>query len=520
MNAEPQARPRLLRRTLLLGSLTFVSRLLGFVRESVMAALLGAGAAADAFFVAFRLPNMVRQLLADGVAQPAIVPMLLPIRDDAVAFRALLGRLLLSVAAALLLLTALAWLAAPLLSLLQAPGYADDPVQWVLATELLRITLPYVLLAGTGAVLVAALFVHERDAAAGLWPLLPNLALIAVPLALAGGGWTSTHDAATALLLGGFLQLLLPLYSCWRLRLLGRPRAHWQDPQLRQFLSLLWPSLLSGAVLQGNALVSTLLASFLGEGSISWLYLADRLLQFPQGIIGGALAAVLLHQLGLALARGDTSRNDAIVAWATRLCWWLALPITLALLLLAEPLAWTVFGYGQFTANDVRMCAAAAAAMGLGLPAFLLARVRASALYAARDHRTPLCAALASLAVNGLLGTVAVICLDGPGSLVAPHAGIALAMAAACWVQWWWLGRRLPRPPRKELRAWLLPGLVASSVLAALWSWWPSVLPEWAGLKALSRFLQTGVVLLGGVLLYGLLLRAGGVRIRDWRGPA
>lgn len=520
MNAEPPKRPRLLRRTLLLGSLTFLSRLLGFVRESVMAALLGAGAAADAFFVAFRWPNMVRQLLADGIAQPALLPLLLPLRDDATAFRALLGRLLLSVATGLSLLTMLAWLAAPLLSLLLAPGYADDPTQWVLATELLRITLPYVLLAGAGAVLVAALFVHERDVAAGLWPLLPNLALIAVPLALAGGGWTSMHDAAAALLVGGLLQLLLPLYICWRLRLLGRPRTTRQDPRLRQFLGLLWPSLLGGVVLSANALVGTLLASFLAAGSISWLYLADRLLQFPQGIIGGALAAVLLQQLGLAIARGETSRNDAITAWATRLCWWLALPTTLALLLLAEPLAWTVFGYGQFTANDVRMCALATAAMGLGLPAFLLARVRAAALYAAQDRRTPLCAALASLAVNSTLGVVAVICLGGGDSMMAPHAGIALAMATACWVQWWWLGRRLPRSPTTERRTCLPPTLIAASLLVALWSWWPSRLPEWAALSAVSRLLQTGVVLLAGLLLYGLALWAGGVRAADWRGPA
>lgn len=518
MNAEQPASPRLLRRTIVLGVLTLLSRLLGFLRESVFAALMGASAAADAFFVAFRLPNLVRQLLADGILHPAALPVLTPSAPDAPAFRHVLSRLTGTLGLGLLGLTALGMLGAPLLILLLAPGFADDDRQWQLAAELLQWTLPYLWFGSLGALATAALLAQRRDWLVGLAPLLPNLALIAVPLLLAGTLLPVLQAAAMGLLIGGVLQLLLPLWALAHLGWLSRPVVDWRDPQVRQFLHLLWPTLLSGLTQQLNTLVGTLLASFLVAGSVSWLYLAERLLQFPQGIIGGALAAVLLQHLIASATRSDATEQLRLAhAWAIRLSWWLGMPAALALCLLAEPLVWTVFGYGRFQPADVAHCAVAAAAMGLGLPAHLLARVRSSARQAAQDRRTPLTAALLSAAVNALLGIATILLLPDAGALPA-HAGIALAAAAASWTQWGWLGRHHTDPPaftsRQRGATWL-----ATLVLATCWLWLPSHLPPWQDLHGGMRLLQTLVVLGVGVLMYGLTLRAAGVRLQDCRGP-
>ncbi|MCX7945549.1 MAG: murein biosynthesis integral membrane protein MurJ [Hydrogenophilus sp.] len=443
--------------------LTLISRLLGFGRDLLIAALFGATPATDAFVVAFRLPNLLRRLFAEGAFSQAFVPVLTRTREEKgdPATLHLIDRTYTLLLTAVALVTILGVIGAESLLLLAAPGFAKDPDQWVLAIEMTRWTFPYILFITLVAFASAILNTHghfRRPAAA---PILLNLSFI---LLLAIAALTGTRDPlwlAYAVLLGGFLQW----FWLWQaLPPLGiRPRWRWApfDPDVQRILRLMAPALIGVSAAQLSLLLNTLLASLLPAGSLSWLYYADRLMELPVGLFGAALGVILLPHLSQAVARQDAPRYRALTDWGLRLTLLLTAPAALAFALFGDAITAALFMRGAFTATDAAATAHALAAYAVGLPALIAVKILAPACYAHEDTRTPLRAALISLSITQSANLLFLFLFDWG------HWSLALAISLGAWTNALLLYRHLTRRALfHPLPGWL--PLLAQTALALL----------------------------------------------------
>jgi putative peptidoglycan lipid II flippase len=419
------------------GGNTLLSRILGFLRDLVVARLFGADAATDAFFVAFRIPNALRRLFAEGAFSMALVPVLHDYKDrkGEPALKSFVDDAAGTLAAALLVVTALGILLAPLLVLLFAPGFVQDPGRWGLASELLRISFPYVLFISLTALAGGVLNTYERFGVPAFTPVLLNLSLIGCAIYLAPLMERPILALAWGVLIAGVAQLAFQLPFLARLGLLPRPRINPRNPGVRRILRLMGPAILGSSAGQINLLLGTLIASFLATGSISWLYYSDRLLEFPLGILGAALGTVILPRLAQHHAAGDAQALSRTIDWALRWVLLVGLPAAVGLAVLAGPIVATLFHSagaqggsggttgGAFGTHDVLMTSLSLAAYAGGLLGLLGVRVLVPAYYARQEMRTPVRMALVAVAVNGLISLV----LMGP----LGHVGLALATTLA-----------------------------------------------------------------------------------------
>lgn len=412
------------------GSGTLISRLLGFARDLVIARLFGASQATDAFFVAFRIPNLMRRLFAEGAFAATLIPALTrtggmdPANQDST--RKLVSEFAGSLTVLLVLMTSLGLLTAPLLVWLLAPGFSADNQQAQLTTSLLRLILPYLLFIGLTALAGAVLNAYDRFAVPAITPALLNLSMIGCALLLAPQLKQPVFALAWGVVLGGVAQLTLQLVALGRLGLLAFPSIHFKTPAWRDFLRALGPTLVGMSVTQINLLFDTLLASFLIVGSISWLYYAERLMDFPLGILGAALSTAILPRLARTHAAGNSRDFSTTLDWALRWVALLGLPAAAGLLILAEPMIATLFYSERFGSLDTRQASGALMAYALGLPFFMAFKVMAPGFFSRADLKTPLRIALISIAINTLL-SILLMSLWG-------HIGLALAtsIAAAC----------------------------------------------------------------------------------------
>ena len=449
-------------------SMTLVSRVLGLVRDVVLSRWFGASAATDAFFVAFKIPNFLRRLFAEGSFSLAFVPVLAEYRErgDAAALKSLIDATAGCLLAILLLLTGIGVLFAPALVGVFAPGFADQPEQQRLAGNLLRITFPYLLLIALTALSGGILNTLGRFAIPALTPALLNVALIVAAVAFSSRFDQPVEALAWGVLVAGLLQLGVQLPVLARHGVLPRPRPNFRHPGVRRIMRLMVPTLFGSSVAQINLLLDVLLASLLIEASISWLYYGDRLMEFPLGMFGVALAVVVLPTLSSLHARADGEAFRRTVAWAVLLGIVIALPAAVGLAVLAEPIVTTLFHYGRFGEQDVTMAALALSAYCLGLPAFIGVKILAPAFYARQDTSTPVRIGIVALVANMALNLLFVTAIVGwlakgdfsaglletlaryPGA----HAGLALASSGSAWLNAALLWRALKR-------AGLAPGL-------------------------------------------------------------
>ena len=527
--------------------MTFLSRISGLVRDQVYAWQFGASPAMDAFFVAFRIPNFMRRLSAEGSFSMAFVPVLNEYKErgDLAAVKALVDRVTGVLLAALLVITAGAVLLAPWLIALIAPGFAPGSQQAQLATQMLQITFPYALFISLASLVGGVLNTYGRFAVPALSPILLNVSLIAAayagaPLA-AQWGFEPVLALAWGVFVAGILQLGFQLPSLSRLGLLPRPRLDLAHAGVRKILKLMVPTLFGSSVAQVNLLFNTLAASLLMTGSVTWLYMSDRLLEFPLGMFGVAIGTVILPHLSSRHAAGDPAGYSKGLDWGFRLCLLIGIPACLGLVLCAQPLLATLFQYGKFDAEDVRMSSWSLIAQSLAVPAFLLVKVLAPAFYSRQDTRTPVRAAVVSIVVNavctiGLFAGLLALTGQGQAALAAAngswggaleripgaHALLALAIAVAGWVNALQLGWYLRRANVYQAQAgWgrflVQVGVGAVLLVAAvvalrgLWTDWTA----WAWWERGIRLL-TLVVAGGGAYAVGLLLM--GYRPRDLRG--
>ncbi|WP_420418542.1 murein biosynthesis integral membrane protein MurJ [Pacificispira sp.] len=509
----------LLRSIATVGGWTMASRVLGFVRDAMMAAVLGAGPAAEAFVVAFRLPNLFRRLFAEGALNAALVPIYAKRmeregRDSAVRFGGEAAVLLILV---MLALTVLAMAFMPFVILVLAPGFADDEATFALAVALSTVTFPYLTFMALSALLSGMLNTAGRFGAAAAAPMLLNVVLIAAMLLSLSGFFPMipAEFLAWGVFIAGIAQFGLVAWDCKRAGILfhlPRPRI---GADIRLLLRRMGPGVLSAGVSQINMVVSTILASLLPAGAIAHLYYADRVAQLPLGVIGVAISVALLPLLSRQLSGGDDAGARDSLNRSLEIGMLFTLPAAAALIAMPLPIVDVLFRRGAFEAGDAFATAEVVAAMAVGLPPVVLVKVLSPAFFARGDTRTPLYIAALSMALNLVLAFALMRVLGA--------AGIALAASLAAWANaaamGWILGRRghLPLDGRFRRR---VPRLILASTLMALALFGVLILiPDFTALNLTVRIGGlAAIVTLGGILFFALAQVLGGADLREVRG--
>ncbi len=505
----------LFRSTTLVSGMTSISRILGFIRDVLIAHLFGAMPAIDAFYVAFRIPNFMRGLFAEGAFAQAFVPVLSEYRQQRsfAEVRQFISRMQAVLGIALLAVTILAVIGTPWLTTLFAPGYAKDPVRFELTTQMLRITFPYLMLISLTAFYGSVLNSYGFFGVPSFTPAWLNLVMIIA--AVWGAAYFTPPVLALAwgVLIAGMVQFLFQFPILYLHKLLVWPRLVWKDAGVRRVLKLLVPALFGVSVAQISLLIDTLFASFLPPGSITWLYYSDRLTYFPLGIFGVALATVVLPYLSQQYAKGSIEEFSIGLDWALRCVLVIAIPAGIGLYLLAQALFIALFQYGNFQPHDAWMSAWSLQAYAFGLPGFMLVKVLASGFYSQQDIKTPVRIAVISLLANMALNFALIWSLR--------HAGLALATALSSSLNagllFYGLWARKGFIIQKGWIAYLGRLFFASAVMAAL-LWWinPSVTTwlDWGWQQRVSHlFGLIGIA----ILSYVGCLWLTGLRLRDFR---
>jgi putative peptidoglycan lipid II flippase len=495
------------------GGYTGISRVLGFVRDILIAAVVGTGPVADAFFVAFRLPNLFRRLFGEGAFNSAFVPLFARHLEEGgkAAARVFAEETLAVLLSALLLLSALAMAAMPWLMYLLAPGFAAEPDKFDLAVQLSRITFPYLLFMSLVALLSGLLNSLYKFAAAAAAPILLNVCFIVALLAVLPLTGAPGQVLAWTVVVAGLGQFLLLLIACQRAGValrLPRPRL---TPGVRRLLKLMAPGVLSAGALQVNLLVGTIIAS-LQAGAVSYLYYADRVYQLPLGLIGIAFGVVLLPDLSRKLRSGAGEQAMAQLNRGLELSMALTLPAAVALIVIPWPIIVVLFEHGAFDRSGSEATALALMAFAIGLPAYVLVKVLQPAFFAREDTVTPFRMAVATVAANIALS----LALFWP----LGHVGIALATALSAWLNTALLGMALFRRGFLVLDARLnarLPRVALASLImgAGLWALMQWLLP-WFDAALGWRVAGLALLVGGGLGLYALLaLALGALRLDE-----
>lgn len=494
-----------------------VSRVLGFVRDMVFANLFGAGAGTDAFFVAFKIPNFLRRLFAEGAFSQAFVPVLSEYKTqrehDEV--RELVGRVSGTLGWILLLLSIVAIIAAPLLVMLFAPGFIGDEHKFDLTAKMLRLTFPYLLFISLTALAAGVLNTYDRFAVPAFTPVWLNLCLIGAAVWLAPQLAEPVVGLAWGVLAAGLVQLAFQLPTLYRLNLLTPPRWGSGHEGVRRIMQLMLPAIFGSSVAQINLLLDTIIASFLITGSVSWLYYSDRLVEFPLGVFGIALATVILPSLSKKHAASDPEAFSRTLDWALRWVLLIGIPATVGLIFLAGPILSTLFQYNAFTGGDVHMASLSLMAYGVGLLGFMLVKVLAPGFYARQDTKTPVRIGIYAMVANMMMNILFVVPMAMAG-YEGPHAGLALATSLAAFINAGLLFRNLKKEQvyRAEpgWAGFVLRILPANLLLAVLL--WRGVgeLGNWIEWGAKERVAQLALLIGSGAVIYFVALMLAGIR--------
>ncbi|MDR2031658.1 MAG: murein biosynthesis integral membrane protein MurJ [Azoarcus sp.] len=495
--------------------MTLLSRVCGFVRDFLFARLFGAGMMTDAFVLAFKLPNLLRRLFAEGAFSQAYVPILAEYknRQGPEAAHALVDRVATLLALATALVALLGVVGAPLIVQVMAPGFRADAEKFALTVELARITSPYIFFIALVSLAAGILNTWNRFLVPAFTPVLLNLSIIGTALFVAPYFEPPVLALAWGVFLGGALQLLLQVRPLACIGMLPRPKFDPAYPGVRRILVLMGPAVLGVSVSQLSIVINNIIASYLATGSLSWLFYADRLMEFPNGLLGAALGTILLPSLAKLHVDARREEFSALLDWGLRLTLLLTLPATLALAILAVPLISTLFQYGAFKADDVFHTRDALLAYSVGLTGMILVKVLAPSFYARQDIRTPVKIALIALIATQLMNLV----------FVRPfaHAGLALSIGlAACLnaaLLYLVLRRRGIHAPRPGWGRFMLQIFAALTVMGATLYFGAGEAATWLARDAPARVLWLAIIVTGGAASYFAVLFILGLRPRDFR---
>ena len=519
----------LLRAAATVSGLTLLSRITGLIRENLTATIFGASAFTDAFFVAFRLPNLLRRMFAEGAFSQAFVPILGEIKTRAetpteeaqrqhaqLELRRFVDRIATALFATLLLVSVVGVLVAPSLVTLMAAGLQQQPEAFAAAVTMTRWMFPYILFVSLVALAAGILNTWRHFAIPAFTPVLLNLSFIAAALLLSPRFDPPIYALAAGVVVGGIAQLAIQVPALARIGVLprlGNPLAAFSDPGTRRVLRQMGPAVLAVSVAQISLIINTHIASRLAAGSVSWISYGDRLMEFPTALLGVALGTVLLPSLSRAGSLGRDDEYRALLDWGLRLCVVLAVPCSIGLALMAEPLTALLFHYGRFTADDVAMTRAAVVSYSVGLIGLVSIKVLAPGFYARQDLRTPVKIAIFVLVVTQLLNLVTVPWLR--------HAGLALSISLGALVNaGLLLGGLWKRRSWRPLPGWprfLLATAAASVAMSSALTWYvPRV--DWIAMQA-QPLLRIALVLgtvVGAGALYIVVLTLFGIRPRQF----
>ncbi len=508
------------RSTFIVSAMTMLSRILGLVRDMVLLNVFGAGGLMDAFLVAFKIPNFFRRLLAEGAFSQAFIPVLTDYKTTRLhaEVQVLISRVFGVLLTILSVMTLFAVVAAPALIWLFAPGFADDPIKFDTAVELLRLTFPYLLFMSLTAFASSILNSYGSFATAAFAPVLLNVTMIAA------AWWATPYFAEPIMALGwaviiaGILQLAIQIPELWNKKLLIPPKVDFKHEGVRRILKLMLPALFGVSVVQINLLLNTVWASFMVTGSVTWLYTAERLTELPLGLIGIAIATVILPALSAKHAEANVEKFRAMIDWAAKVIVLVGVPASIAMYMLAEPMMQALFQRGEFGADDVRMSAFALQAMSASILTFMLIKIFAPAFYARQDTKTPVRIGLIAVGVN-IVSNVLLLGLFKWMGWAAEHVALALSSTLAAFVNagmlYWQLHRQgIYRFGAHWRRLALCYGVANAAMVAALWvglQWYSAAEDQW--LRAVGLLLLCAW---GGAVYAGALL-ATGFRPRELR---
>lgn len=508
----------LLKSSGVVGLMTLLSRVLGFVRDILFAKAFGAGAGMDVFIIAQAIPNFGRRMFAEGAFSQAFVPVFAETKTQGShdEVRALVAVTLGTLGGVLALITLIGCLAAPLLVLLFGSGFSAEPAKAQLAAELLRWTFPYLMFISLTSFCGSVLNAYQRFAVPAVTPVILNLCLIASAYVDPG----SVHVLAYAVFVAGILQFAFQLPLMAKLKLLPRPRWGWSDVRVRRITGLMLPVMFGSGVAQISLLINSNLATWLGDGRVSWLYYADRLMEFPLGIFSIAIGTVILPALSVQHAKNSPQDFSATLDWGLRMILLIGLPAALGLLLLAGPLVTTIFGYGKFGAEEIRMTTMALWAYALGFLGFSMVKVLVPGFYARQETRIPTRYGVISLCA-GMLLSLSLFAVARAYEFSAAHAGLALATSFTACLNAGLLFRRLRRDgiyrPAAGWTSLLLRLLLANALMSAALLAWADPLEQWIQAGVAERALNLGQLIGAAMAIYFGTLAASGLRPRHLR---
>jgi putative peptidoglycan lipid II flippase len=496
--------------------MTLLSRVSGLLRETLKATIFGAGVQMDAFEAAFRLPNLLRRLFGEGAFSQAFVPILAEYRRKRGldATRQLVGNVSTLLAVVLIALSIAGSLAAPWLVYLLAGGFAKTPGKVELTADMIRIVFPYILFVSLVSLAGGVLNVFRRFAIPAFTPVLLNLSIIGAAIFLARFVDPPIIALAWGVAIGGIAQLVLQIRPLFAIGMLPKPSFAWRDPGVRRVLVAMGPAVIGGSAAQISALINTQLAALLGNGRISWITYADRLMEFPSALLGVALGTVLLPSLAQHYSDEDHDEYSALLDWGLRLAILLALPAAVALALLALPLVSTLYQYGKFTINDVLQTRAALLGYSVGLPALVLVKILAPGFYARQVMKTPVAIAFFTVLVTQTLAVI----FAWPLGLEQAGLTLATSIGACCnaGLLLWLLLRKRYYRPRPGWLPFFGKVCAASAVLAIVVAWLMGVDATWLHAGVLRKVGHLALVIGAGAVAYFGMLFALGFRVADF----
>ncbi|MBN3004381.1 murein biosynthesis integral membrane protein MurJ [Chromobacterium alkanivorans] len=495
-------------------SMTMVSRILGLVRDTIIARVFGAGMAADAFNAAFKIPNMLRRLFAEGAFSQAFVPILGEYKNQRSEeeTREFVAKITGVLGSVLLLVTAVGMLAAPLIMWISAPGFYREPAKAALFADILRVSFPYIFFISLSSMTGSVLNSWGKFSIPAFTPTFLNLSFIVFALFFSSHFDPPIMALAWAVFVGGLVQLVWQLPFLKQIGMLARPVFAFRDPAVWRVIKQMGPAIFGVSVAQISLLINSTFASFLPTGSVSWMYYADRLMEFPSGVLGVALGTILLPSLSKHAATRSDGEFSVLLDWGIRLSLLLAVPATVGLGLLSGPLLATLFTYGKFTAHDALMSQQAVIAYSFGLLGLILVKVLAPGFYARQDIKTPVRIALITLCLTQLMNLAFVFPLK--------HAGLALSIGLASCLNAGLLLRALLKrgiyQPSAGWSGFLLKMAVAILAMAAALLALQWLLPvHWHG-PAWQRVAWLSLLVVAGAAVYFAALFALGFRPRDF----
>jgi putative peptidoglycan lipid II flippase len=497
-----------------ISGLTLVSRILAFVRDVLIARVFGAGMATDAFFVAFKLPNLLRRLFAEGAFSQAFVPIFgeYKHRRGQDETKLLVDHVTTMLAIILFLVTLVGIIAAPVLVYISAPGFLKDAAKFDLTVQLLRLTSPYIFFISLVAVAAGILNTYNKFWVPAIAPVLLNLCFIGGALWLAPYCNPPIMALAWAVFIAGFVQLAFQIPFLKKIGMLPSFRFNWHDAGMWRVIKQMGPAVFGVSISQVSLIINTIFASFLVAGSVSWLYYADRLMEFPTGILGVAIGTILLPSLSKCHADNNTAEYSRLLDWGLRLTIMLTLPAALALGVIAVPLLATFFQHGAFVAHDVLMTSYALVGYSIGLIGMILVKILAPGFYARQDIKTPVKIGIVTLLATQAMNALFIGWIQ--------HAGLALSIGlGACLnsaILFYYLRKRSIYRPEPGWAKFFAKVCIAMLALAiTLWFGMGSE-QSWLTSSGWLRIVRLVVLVAEGVVIYFSVLALLGFRPRDF----